>query len=91
MVAGMTTPGPRNGVASSLGSSDPRQGGVVPKDRSDVVGAAEFGGVGGRHGRPAAAYAAMTTEQANYERLIAAYRTNPADPTSGEAQGDLVP
>lgn len=61
--------------------------------RSDAgaghVGAGEFSGVGGVKGRPLTAeVAAMDVEHANLERHHAAFATNSADPTSGEAQGD---
>lgn len=54
-----------------------------------TVGPGEFSGTGGRKGRPEG-YTG-TPEQEAYERHIAAFRTDPADPASGEAQGDAKP
>lgn len=62
----------------------------MARNTSETIPAGEFSGEAGRHGRPEGA-AAISTEQANYERHIAAFRTNPADASSGEVQGDQLP
>lgn len=53
------------------------------------VGPGEFSGDAGIKGRPLTMDAhPLDSEHANLERHHAAFATNPADPTSGEAQGD---
>lgn len=56
-----------------------------------TVGPGEFSGTGGIKGRPLTLEAQpMTDDHKNRELLRARYRTNPADPASGEAQGDAA-
>lgn len=63
---------------------------LMARNTSETIPAGEYSGEGGRKGRPDG-YKAMSSEQANLERHQAALRTNPADPASGELEGDQLP
>jgi hypothetical protein len=76
--------------AITLASLSEAEGcGTMARVAGDVAGAGEFSGTAGIKGRPLTMEAKpLDTEHANLERHHAAFATDPADPTSGEAQGD---
>lgn len=76
-------------VASELAETEGC--GTMARDPEDVAGAGEFSGVRGIKGRPLTMDTQpMSSDHAARERHRAAFATNPADPLSGEAQGDTA-